>query len=99
MDLVSVEVGGELDSRNDLEAALEPEVPGRGARRCNRVNDVVIGDREGSEADAVGFLDELLWRQYAVGERRVCVQFRLAGIRDQKPPLGCKMSTTGQSWS
>ena len=103
MDLVPVQVGGELDPRNDLEAdrmvEFEPEVPRRGARRRNPVNDVVIGDREGSEAHEVGFRDELLRGQHAVGERRMGVQFRFAGIRDRRPPLGCEISTAGQRWS
>ena len=84
VDLVPVEIGGELDACNDLEG----EVPRRIARRRNPVEDVVVGDGEGVEANAVGFLDEPLRRQYAVGESRVGVQFCLAGIRDREPPLG-----------
>lgn len=71
VDFVPVKVGGKLDSRNDLEVELEG--PRRGARRRNPVDDVVIGDGEGGEADAAGFFDELLRGQRAVGERRMGV--------------------------
>ena len=75
MDLAAAEVGREFDPRNDLEV----EIARRGARRGDAADDVVVGDGDRGEIDAIGLGDELLGCQNAVGVDRMRVQL---GFRD-----------------
>ena len=72
------EVGGEFDPRHDLEV----EASRRSTRRGDAADDIVVGDGENGESDAIGLGDELLRRQHAVRVDRMCVQLGFLGIRD-----------------
>ncbi len=78
MDLAVAEVGREFDPRNDLEV----EIARRGARRGDAADDVVVGDGESDESDAIGLGDELLRCQHAVRVDRMRVQLGFCRIRD-----------------
>ena len=78
VDLMVTEVGGEFDPRHDLEV----EALRRSTRRGDAADDIVVGDGENGESDAIGLGDELLRRQHAVRVDRMCVQLGFLGIRD-----------------
>ena len=79
---MAIHVRRELETRDDLEV-----VPfGDSSRWRDARDDVVVGDRKSGQPDGDGLANELLRRETAVRERRVCMQFGKACGGDLDAP-------------